>query len=143
MTDPVSKLLQQQPEGRSLLQEFYTEPAVYRAELERTIYPNWFVAGHRSEWQAAGDFRTFEVADESAILVQGEDGELRAFANVCRHRGSRVCLDTSGRVRTFSCPYHGWQYALDGRLTAARSMPAKTAASGIPESRSRRAPSGV
>ena len=123
MSDPVSTLLQQQPAGRSLLQGFYTDPSVYRAELERIIYPNWFVAGHRSEWRDAGDFRVFEVADESAIIVQGEDGELRAFANVCRHRGSRVCLEASGQARAFSCPYHGWKYALDGRLIAARSMP--------------------
>ncbi|MDJ0760899.1 MAG: aromatic ring-hydroxylating dioxygenase subunit alpha [Woeseiaceae bacterium] len=123
MTDPVSKLLQQQPAGRSLLRGFYTEPAVYRAELARIVYPNWFVAGHQSEWQAPGDFRVFEVADESAIIVLGEDGELRAFANVCRHRGSRVCLEPSGTTRAFSCPYHGWKYSLDGALVAARSMP--------------------
>ncbi|MDJ0916537.1 MAG: SRPBCC family protein [Woeseiaceae bacterium] len=123
MTDPVLKLLQQQPAGRSLLQGFYTEPAVYRAELERIVYPNWFVAGHRSEWQATGDFRVFDVADESAIIVLGEDGELRAFANVCRHRGSRVCLEQRGQSRAFSCPYHGWKYGINGELVAARSMP--------------------
>ncbi len=123
MNDPVQKLLQQQPEGRSLLQGFYLEPAVYRAELERIIYPNWFVAGHKSEWEVPGDFRRFDVADESAIVVLDEDGELRAFANVCRHRGSRVCLEQHGRARAFSCPYHGWKYGINGDLVAARSMP--------------------
>lgn len=105
------------------MQGFYTDPAVYAAELDHIIYPNWFVAGHRSEWQQAGDYRLFEVAGESAIIVQNETGALRAFANVCRHRGSRVCLEPAGTTRAFTCPYHGWKYSIDGELVAARSMP--------------------
>ncbi len=65
----------------------------------------------------------FDVANESAILVRGSDGKLNAFANVCRHRGSLVCLDAGGHARDFSCPYHGWKYDIDGKLVAARSMP--------------------
>ncbi len=123
MNDRVEELLRRQPEGKSLLGDFYTDPAVYRAELERIIYPNWFVAGHVSEWQTPGDFRLVEIADESVIVVRGSAGALRAFANVCRHRGSRVCLEHAGHAETFTCPYHGWRYAIDGRLVAARSMP--------------------
>ncbi len=121
--DRVSELLAAQPDGKSLLADFYLDPEVYAAELERIITPNWWVAGHASEWREAGDFRLFELAGESVILVRGDDGELRGFANVCRHRGSRVCLETEGRAKQFSCPYHGWQYGRDGSLLAARSMP--------------------
>ena len=64
--------------------------------------------------------RTVEEVEDGRF----EDSELRAFANVCRHRGSLVCLEARGKTRKFSCPYHGWMYGLDGRLTAARDMPA-------------------
>ncbi len=120
--DRVRRLVAERRPGHSLDQLFYVDPDIYELELERIIYRNWFLAGHSSEWSAPGDFRRFDVADESALIVRGEDGQLRAFANVCRHRGSRVCLDTSGSTRQFSCPYHGWQYGLDGELTAARDM---------------------
>ena len=64
------------------------------------------------------------VATESAIIVRGSDGKLSAFANVCRHRGSLVCLESAGNARKFECPYHGWVYDTDGKLLAARNMPA-------------------
>ncbi len=121
--DRVRRLVAERQPGHSLDQAFYVDPDIYELELERIIYRNWFLAGHVSEWAATGDFRRFDVADESALIVKGEDGSLRAFANVCRHRGSRVCLESSGSARHFSCPYHGWQYGLDGALTAARDMP--------------------
>ncbi len=121
--DRVRRLVAERQPGHSLDQAFYVDPDIYALELERIVCRNWLLAGHVSEWSAPGDFRRFDVADESAIIVRGDDGELRAFANMCRHRGSRVCLDTSGSARHFSCPYHGWQYGLDGALTAARDMP--------------------
>ena len=71
----------------------------------------------------AGDFRVLNVAGESAIIVRGKDGELNGFANVCRHRGSLVCLEEHGNTDKFSCPYHGWMYDIDGKLFAARNMP--------------------
>ena len=104
-------------------QGFYTDLSVYALELERVVYRNWILAGHVSELAAPGDFKVMKVAGESAIIVRGEDGELRAFANVCRHRGSLVCLEERGQAKAFSCPYHGWKYGLDGSLVAARDMP--------------------
>ncbi len=110
--------------GYALAQAFYTDPDIYALELERIVYRNWILAGHASEWAAPGDYRVLDVAEESAIVVRGDDGSLRAFANVCRHRGSRVCLDASGRADRFECPYHGWTYDLEGALVAVRDMPA-------------------
>ncbi len=109
--------------NHALDQAFYLDPDIYALELERIVYRHWLLAGHESEWPEPGSFRRFDVADESAVIGRGDDGELRAWANVCRHRGSRVCLEAAGSTRQFSCPYHGWQYALDGSLTAARDMP--------------------
>jgi phenylpropionate dioxygenase-like ring-hydroxylating dioxygenase large terminal subunit len=119
----VATLIRQHRPGYSLPQGFYTDPAVYALELERIVYRNWVLAGHVAELPASGDFKTLTVAGESAIIVRGDDGEIRAFANVCRHRGSLVCLASAGKTRKFQCPYHGWTYGLDGRLLAARDMP--------------------
>ena len=114
----ISTLLGEHAPGFALPQRFYTDPAIYELELERVIARNWIVAGHQSELPAEGDFKVVNVANESAIIVRGKDGRLRAFANVCRHRGSLVCLESSGNADRFMCPYHGWVYATDGKLTA-------------------------
>ena len=119
----LAELIANQKEGYSLDQRFYTDPAIYELELERIIYRHWIFAGHVSQLPEPGDFRVLNVAGESAIIVRGSDGELKAFANVCRHRGSLVCLDHSGHADKFSCPYHGWMYDIDGKLFAARDMP--------------------
>jgi Rieske 2Fe-2S family protein len=118
----VDELIASQKPGFSLDQRFYTDPEIYDLEVERIINRNWILAGHQSEFPEPGDFKVFNVAKESAIIVRGSDGELKAFANVCRHRGSLVCLETKGNTRKFACPYHGWMYDIDGNLTAARSM---------------------
>ena len=118
----VAELIADRQPGRALERRFYTDVAIYELELERVVYRNWIVAGHQSELSEPGDFKVFEIGRESAILVRGSDGALRAFANVCRHRGSLVCLEPSGHTDKFTCPYHGWMYDIDGQLVAARSM---------------------
>ena len=118
----VDELIASQKPGFSLDQRFYTDPDIYELEVERIINRNWVLAGHQSELPASGDFKVFRVGKESAIIVRGSDGVLKAFANVCRHRGSLVCLEDKGNTRKFACPYHGWMYDIDGNLTAARSM---------------------
>ena len=122
-TRSIAELISDQTPGYSLDQRFYSDPDVYELELERIIYRNWILAGHVSELPEPGDFKVLNVAGESAIIVRGSDGELKGFANVCRHRGSLVCLDDHGHADKFSCPYHGWIYDIDGRLFAARNMP--------------------
>ncbi|MDH3372708.1 MAG: aromatic ring-hydroxylating dioxygenase subunit alpha [Gammaproteobacteria bacterium] len=119
----VEELIVSHKPGYALDQRFYTDPEVYALEIERVVSRNWIVAGHQSELPQPGDFKVLNVANDSAIIVRGSDGELKAFANVCRHRGSLVCLEAAGNARKFSCPYHGWMYDIDGNLTAARSMP--------------------
>ena len=119
----VDELIETRRPGYALDQAFYSDPEVYALELERVVYRNWILAGHTSELPETGDFKVLDIAGESAIIVRGDDGELRAFANVCRHRGSLICLEKRGNTDRFSCPYHGWIYSLDGQLTAARAMP--------------------
>jgi Rieske 2Fe-2S family protein len=119
----IDELIADQRRGYSLDQRFYTDPAIYELELERLIYRNWVFAGHVSQLPEPGDFKVLQVAGESAIIVRGADGDLKAFANVCRHRGSLVCLEEHGHADRFTCPYHGWMYDIDGNLVAARNMP--------------------
>jgi len=119
----IAELIADQKPGYSLDQRFYTDPGIYELEIERIINRNWILAGHASQLPEPGDFKVLNVAQESAIIVRGTDGELKGFANVCRHRGSLVCLETHGHTDKFSCPYHGWMYDIDGKLFAARDMP--------------------
>lgn len=121
--DSITDLIREQKPGWSLDRRFYTDPDIYQLELERIITRNWILAGHVSELADPGDFKVVNVANESAIIVRNQQGELRAHANVCRHRGSLVCLEASGNARKFECPYHGWMYDNDGNLLAARNMP--------------------
>jgi len=118
----IDELIANHKPGHSLDQRFYTDPDIYQRELEKLVYPNWILAGHISQWPEPGDFRVLNVDKESAIIVRGNDGTLKGFANVCRHRGSLVCLEQEGHVDKFQCPYHGWMYDIDGNLTAARNM---------------------
>jgi Rieske 2Fe-2S family protein len=118
----ITDLIASQKPGWALDQRFYTDPEIYQLELDRIVTRNWILAGHASQIPDAGDYLVFSLANESAIIVRGKDGRIRAFANVCRHRGSLVCLENRGNKRKFECPYHGWTYDLDGKLIAARSM---------------------
>ena len=118
----IKELIASQKPGHALDQRFYTDDDIYELEVERIINRNWILAGHASELPEPGDYKVFKVARESAIIVRSKDGALKAFANVCRHRGSRVCLESKGNAKKFVCPYHGWTYDIDGNLIAARNM---------------------
>lgn len=102
----------------------YTDPATYAAECERILEAQWFCAVASGDVAAPGAFRTVTVGRESILVTRGRSGEARAFFNVCRHRGARLCTEDAGQVkRTFRCPYHAWSYDLDGRLAAAPHLP--------------------
>ncbi len=95
----------------------YRDEALFDLECDRLFHDNWLLAAHISDLPRGRDFLAFEVAGESAIIVRGNDGRLRAFHNVCRHRGARLLNTVSGRcASTLSCPFHGWTYQLDGKL---------------------------
>ncbi len=94
----------------------YHDPEFFAVEMERLIRPAWQIVCHESEISGPGDWRSLELLEESLIVIRGADGVVRAFANVCRHRGSRLLDGTGGCARRLTCPYHGWTYAADGRL---------------------------
>ena len=86
----LDELLASKTPGFTLPQAFHLDPEVYRLELGRIWRRNWLFAAHTAELRNAGDRVVFDVGDDSALIVRGEDGQLRAFHNVCRHRGSRL-----------------------------------------------------
>ncbi|MFP6731560.1 MAG: Rieske (2Fe-2S) protein, partial [Alphaproteobacteria bacterium] len=119
----VADLIAARKPGFAIDQAFYSDPTVYARDVERVFMREWLYAGHASEIPDPGDYFLYEVAGESVIVVRGDDREIRALVNVCRHRGSRVCYEARGNKSWFSCPYHGWTYDLRGELKSARLMP--------------------
>lgn len=111
----------QQPR-RSIAQEFYQDPGIYEKDIDRIFLRSWLYAGHQSEIPNPGDWFLFEMATESVIIVRTAEGGINALLNVCRHRGSRICVEQSGCSKRLTCRYHGWTYDLDGQLKAAAHM---------------------
>jgi carnitine monooxygenase subunit len=94
----------------------YRDPEYFAVEMERVIRPSWQIVCHQSDVATAGQWQAIDYLGESVIVIRGDDGEVRAFTNVCRHRASRIVSGNSGCARRLTCPYHAWTYALDGRL---------------------------
>jgi len=95
---------------------WYTDPEILQLESERGFGGNWIAVGRVDQVARAGEFFTAELAGEPLLLVRGPDGELRAFYNVCRHHAAPVATAPCGLAQSFRCPYHGWNYGLDGSL---------------------------
>ena len=104
--------------NRTLPWSWYSDPSVLQLERERIFDRFWQYAGHTGEVAEPGSFATTRAGLLPVVLVRDNDGVLRAFLNVCRHRGSLVC-EGAGRRSTLQCPYHAWTYGLDGSLIAA------------------------
>ena len=121
MVEGLQELIRSRPAGHSLPQAFYTSPDLYRLDVERVLRRHWNLVGHVSAIPRVGDYLVAEFDCDSAIVVRGDGGEIRALANVCRHRGSRLCSDVAGHAQggALRCPYHSWTYELDGRLRKA------------------------
>ncbi|MEG3180902.1 aromatic ring-hydroxylating oxygenase subunit alpha [Sphingomonas sp. LT1P40] len=95
----------------------YTDPEYFEVEVDRVIRPSWQIVCHESDIAGAGDYHTLDYIGESVIAIRGQDGLIRAFANVCRHRAMRLVDGPSGCAKKLICPYHAWSYETDGRLT--------------------------
>jgi glycine betaine catabolism A len=102
----------------SLPSRWYFDTAQYELELERVWARNWIYLCRAESVPEIGSFRTFRIGTQPLVLVRDESGELRAFFNTCRHRGSLLCAEPSGKLpaRAITCPYHAWTYRLSGQL---------------------------
>ena len=127
MTAPTDILVRkgsdQEAYYRSLPREYYLSDEIFELEYPRVFARQWLMVGHACQIPAAGDFFTIDLAGENVVIVRGRSGDIHAHYNVCRHRGSRICDASAGRVKSFVCPYHAWAYALDGRLESAPTIP--------------------
>jgi glycine betaine catabolism A len=108
---------------KTLPARYYTDPEIFRDELERFFCNTWICAGRSGQVANPGDYFLREIGDESIIITRDDPGQPRAFYNVCRHRGTRICATAEGTFAgRIQCPYHGWTYGLDGSLLGAPHM---------------------
>ncbi|MFL6735025.1 MAG: aromatic ring-hydroxylating oxygenase subunit alpha [Sphingomicrobium sp.] len=103
-------------DGMSLPGWLYHDREFFEAEVKTFLRMAPQVVCHSNEIPSPGDWRSLEYLGESVIVIRGDDGEVRAFSNVCRHRGSRLVDGTAGCAKVLTCPYHAWSYARDGKL---------------------------
>lgn len=103
--------------ARAMAGAFYTSPAFLELEREELFRKQWACVGHVGALASVGDYFTSELVDEPLLIVRDSPTGIRVLSNVCRHRGSPVAQG-AGKAARFVCSYHGWTYALDGRLLA-------------------------
>ena len=119
--------------AKSLPQEYFVSSETFAKEQEKIFAKQWLLVGHQSQLKKSGDFFLATIAAESLIVVRDQKSaatdakqrpgfQIRAFYNVCRHRGTRLKEDPCGHASAIQCPYHAWTYGLDGRLIGAPHM---------------------
>lgn len=102
---------------------YYTDPAIFELEQEKIFEELWICAVRAADLDKPGAFRTVQIGRESVIVTRTRTGAIKAYLNVCAHRGARICIEDKGEVkRSFQCPYHAWTYDLDGKLIAAPNL---------------------
>jgi len=118
----LNRLLDTRQPGHGLPRQFYHDELLYRAEMEAIWRRGWLFAGHSCQIPKPGDYFLYDVEGDSLIVVRGDDGQVHALYNVCRHRGSVICQAAEGSVKRFVCPYHQWTYDRSGRLLLHHGM---------------------
>ncbi len=106
--------------ARLLPGKAYHDDGIFAWETEEIFFRDWLAVGRAEEVPEPGSFLVRDVLGESVLLVRGRDDEIRAFYNVCRHRGTAVEERECGKAVRFQCPYHAWIYELDGSLVRAK-----------------------
>ncbi|MCI4364503.1 MAG: aromatic ring-hydroxylating dioxygenase subunit alpha [Thermoplasmata archaeon] len=109
--------------ARTLPGPLFSDPGVFEQERDRLFRRTWQCIGREDELARPGSFRTVEIAGSGVVVLRNASGELKAYHNVCRHRGTRLVEATAGDgLRGIVCPYHAWSYDLDGHLRGAPHM---------------------
>ncbi len=115
-------LLDAREPGRPLPGTCYTDAELYDLDLRLLWMRQWIFVGSVAELPEAGDYLTVEIGPASVMVLRDDDEQVRAFRNVCRHRGSRLVAEPRGSVGNIVCGYHRWTYATDGRLVHAPQL---------------------
>jgi Rieske 2Fe-2S family protein len=123
-TDDVVKPRDAMPQGAlTLPAEYYVDVNYFKREMDALFGRMWICAGRTEQVERSGQFFVREVVGESLIVTRSPSAEVRAFYNVCRHRGTKLCPEMTGVFAgSIQCPYHAWTYDLDGRLIGAPHM---------------------
>lgn len=122
LTNELTDLLARHKSGHALPQEFYSSADVYQHDLETIFYREWLFALPACLLEKVGSFERLRIGAYDVIVLRNGKGEISAFHNSCRHRGSILCRKGRGQVARLTCPYHQWTYDLDGKLVWARDM---------------------
>ena len=115
-------LIKKQKTNYSLDQEFYVSQHIFDLDVKNIFSKQWVFVGHISRIPNYGDYFLFNIGKESIIIIRDKDNAVHAHYNVCRHRGSQICLENAGNSKVLICPYHAWTYNIDGSLKGARLM---------------------
>ena len=118
----IKSLIKSQKSNHSLDQQFYVDDIIFKLDLENFFFKQWVFIGHVSRIPNVGDYFLFNIGNESIIIIRNKNEVIHAHFNVCRHRGSRICLKEEGNKKLLVCPYHAWSYNIDGTLKLARLM---------------------
>lgn len=118
MTNPDLKLATDNGPVLGLEAKYFTDPVLFEQIIEQIFYKNWLLACHVSQLKKAGDYFTLTIYDQDIVVVRNKIDELRAYYNVCQHRGHKL-IEGTGNKKLLVCPYHRWSYDLDGDLKSA------------------------
>lgn len=116
------ELLARRRPGYSLEAPFYLSESILAADMEHIFGKHWIFVAVEPQISEAGDYITVDFGNNSILIVRDDDMQVKAFHNVCRHRGSRLCASQQGSVGNIVCPYHQWTYDLTGKLIHAKHM---------------------
>lgn len=115
----VKSHIEQRKPGMMLQRQFYSSKDVFQADIQHIWQKNWLFAGFENQIKTSGEYFTYQVGNENVIVLRADDGQVKAFHNVCRHRGARICEKTHGKVTNLTCPYHAWTYNKQGECIKA------------------------
>ncbi|MGI4861214.1 MAG: aromatic ring-hydroxylating oxygenase subunit alpha [Janthinobacterium lividum] len=118
----VRAMIERRKKGYTLEAPFYTSAAIFDLDMKAVFQEHWIQVGVAPDVPEPGDFVTVELGTDSILIVRDDDMRIRAFHNVCRHRGARLCNETKGSLGNIVCPYHSWTYDLNGDLMFAEQM---------------------
>lgn len=120
--DTIRALIANRRPGYSLDADFYLSPAIFDLDMQAIFGRHWIFVAVEPEVPEPGDYVTVDIGQQSVVILRDDDDQLRAFHNVCRHRGARLCTQAQGAVGNLVCPYHQWTYRLTGELAYAEHM---------------------